>query len=417
MKKPSECLSESANGPETIGQRPTEPATRQKLTLRQPDEILAMQFNDADIILGDRLFCMGQSLVVAGQGGLGKSRLLLQLAAAVVSRRNFLIFDARGSDLRWLILQVQNSNRRLKDDLAPIKAWLGEADWRRFNEQVIIHTIENDEDGFVSLESWQNRFAIEQIVQDTKPDIIAFDPLDEYGIGDLNKDSDMRETLTTLSRIFHKGNPQRGIIGLHHAVTGWAGAAKATGYDRASFARNSKALLAWTRGQINLAPVDEENYDRLIVACGKCSDGREFQTFAIRLNPETMIYECDTTVDVKAWAAYVRGSKDRRKPRPTEEQFLSMFMNKPDSPRTCLMSAVQLKEHFRREGWDESAAPALRDECEGAGKLEVYHGKCNQKLAGLPAMVQAFRKQQTEQSTILEQVPLTNKPKCKKRTN
>jgi hypothetical protein len=97
---------------------------------------------------------------------------------------------------------------------------------------------------------------------------------------------------------------------LHHALTGKAGASKATGFDRSSFGRNSKALFAWTRAQINLAPAEAENNGRLIVACGKCSNGREFPTFAIRLNPETMIYECDSTVDVAAWQSAVTGKSE-----------------------------------------------------------------------------------------------------------
>jgi RecA-family ATPase len=288
-----DILKSEIGEPETASLR-NDYEARPKLTLRQPDEVLAMQFDNSDIILGDRLFAKGQSLVIAGQGGLGKSRLLLQLAACVTSGRTFLAFNTAGSHLRRLILQVQNSNRRLKDDFTRIKAWLGDADWKRFNEQVIIHTLENDQDGFVSLDSLENQSAIQAVIQDAKPDIICADPLDEFGAGDLNKDVDMQETLTALSRLCRMGNPERGIIVIHHALTGRGGAIKATGYDRASFARNSKTLLAWTRGQINLASVDEENYDRLIVACGKCSNGREFQPFAVRLNPDTMLYECDS---------------------------------------------------------------------------------------------------------------------------
>jgi hypothetical protein len=99
---------------------------------------------------------------------------------------------------------------------------------------------------------------------------------------------------------------------LHHALTGKVGASKATGFDRASFGRNSKTLHAWTRAQINLAPVDPDSNDRLIVACGKCSNGREFSTFAIRLNPETMVYEVDSTVDVSQWEQDVTGAKDTK---------------------------------------------------------------------------------------------------------
>ncbi|MGA2871127.1 MAG: hypothetical protein ABSF34_18450, partial [Verrucomicrobiota bacterium] len=132
----------------------------------------------------------------------------------------------------------------------------------------------------------------------------------DFAIGDLNKDADMKFTLQSLSRVCRKGNPRRAIIVLHHALTGKAGMARATGYDRASFGRNSKTLHAWTRAQINLAPVDPDTNDRLVIACGKCSNGKEFSPFAVRLNIESMIYEVDSTVDVSQWEQDVTGAKD-----------------------------------------------------------------------------------------------------------
>lgn len=280
--------------------------TRQPLTIRTPDELLAMTFDDSDVILGERLLAKGQPLVIAAQGGAGKSRILMQLIAAVVSGRKFLHFITRGTDLRWLILQTENSNRRLQQDLSHLKAWLGD-DWPRFNAQVVFHTVENDEDGFVALDSLDNRTAIERLIKTHAPDGIVIDPLNEFAIGDLNKDADMRATLQALSRVCRRGNPERAIIALHHSLTGRGGAVKATGYDRASFARNSKTLHAWTRGQINLAPVDADSNDRLVVACGKCSNGREFETFAVRLDTQTMIYSPDATVDLSEWESAMTG--------------------------------------------------------------------------------------------------------------
>lgn len=277
-----------------------------KLTLRKPGEFLSMDFDDSDIILGDRLLAAGQSLVIAAQGGAGKSRLLMQLAATVVSGKRFLTMLTGGAQLHWLILQTENSNRRLKKDLAPLKTWLGDA-WKHFDERITIHSFEQDSDSFVSLDSADNLANIAAAIEDTKPDIIVVDPLNDFGIGDLNQDADMKATLRALSRVCRTGNPHRAIIVLHHALTGRSGATKATGYDRASFARNSKALHAWTRGQVNLAPVDADDNDRLIVACGKCSNGREFPRFAVRLNKDTMIYEVDSSVDLKEWESQING--------------------------------------------------------------------------------------------------------------
>lgn len=277
------------------------PPTRPKLTLRRPDEILAMEFDDSDLILGDRLLAKGQPLTILGAGGVGKSRLLLQLAVCTITGREFIGFVTRGRDLRWLILQGENSNRRLKFDLEHLKAWVG-LSWAQVNEQLLIHTLETDQDGFLDLENPSNFTRMSEPILDFKPNIVGFDTLNNFGIGDLNKDADMRETCQTISRLVKQGDPDRGIAVLHHAITGKMGAAKATGYDRASFGRNSKVLQAWTRGQINLAAGKPDSNDSLVVSCGKCSNGKEFPDFAIKLNPETMLYEPDPSFDLETWA-------------------------------------------------------------------------------------------------------------------
>ena len=284
-------------------------------TIRTPDEILGMIFNDDDIILGDRMMAEGQSCVIAAAGGMGKSRIVLQILACITTVRKFLNFDTGKDNSTWLVLQTENSNRRLHDDLKRLKAWLGD-DWSKFADRVKFHTVENDTDGFVNLDSPEAVANIESVIKRLAPDNIVIDPLNDFAVGDPNKDADMKMTVQALSRICRKGNPKRAILILHHAITGRAGAARATGFDRASFGRNSKALFAWTRAQINIAPVDADSNERLIFACGKCSNGREFQTFAVRLNPETMIYECDPTVDISQWEQEITGAKKKRTASP-----------------------------------------------------------------------------------------------------
>ena len=286
----------------------TQPATG--FTIRTPDEILAMVFTDDDIILGDRMMAEGQSCVIAAAGGMGKSRIVLQLIACIVTGRKFLNFDTGKKDSKWLVLQTENSNRRLHEDLKRLKCWLGDDDWQKFAAQVKFHTVETDTDGFMNLDSRDAVTNIEAAIQQQAPDNIVIDPLNDCAIGDPSKDADMKATVQSLSRICRKGNPKRSILVLHHAITGKSGAAKATGFDRASFGRNSKALLAWTRSQFNIAPVDPSSNERLIIACGKCNNGREFQTFAVRLNLDSMIYEVDPSVDVSQWEKDVTGSKD-----------------------------------------------------------------------------------------------------------
>lgn len=188
----------------------------------------------------------------------------------------------------------------------------------------------------LSLNDEETITRIHMALDEFKPDGVIADPLGEFSTGDLNKDVDMKATILTLSRTIKHGNPKRSLVIAHHALTGQAGAAKAVGYDRSSFARNSKVLFNWTRAQINVAPMSEDNNDQLSISCGKCSDGREFQPFAVKLNPDTMLYECDESVDVAEWAKSIKGSKQSADIDPKGVQMLC----KPAMSKAELAKAI-----------------------------------------------------------------------------
>ena len=78
--------------------------TPERLTVRKPSEILAMKFDDSDKILGDRLLAKGQTLTILGEGGLGKTRILLFLAVCCITGRKFFNIETHHKDLRWLII-------------------------------------------------------------------------------------------------------------------------------------------------------------------------------------------------------------------------------------------------------------------------------------------------------------------------
>ena len=296
------------------------------LTIRRPSELLAMTFDDSDCLLGDRLLATGQSLVVAGPGGIGKSRLLLQLAVCQITGRDFVGIETHGAGKRWLILQAENSNRRLQFDLKKLAEWTGPEAWQQVNELLTIHTVETDMDALLALDDGGTVRRLERVIDESKPDVVACDALYNFAAGDLDRDADMRATLQCLSRLVRRGNPGRALVVLHHALTGRAGAARATGFDRASYGRNSKVLHAWTRAQINVAPGMAGSNDVLVLSCGKNNNGKEFEPFAIRLNPATMLYAPEPGFDLAAWQADVSGKPDRDGPLMTPERVRELCL-------------------------------------------------------------------------------------------
>jgi len=277
------------------------------LTTRKPSEILSMAFDPADLLLDNGYLVKGNPVAIVGAGGLGKSRFVMQLAVACVLGRPFIGWQTRAAGQKWLILQTENGNRRLQADLRGLLKGCTVEEMSKLDESLRIHTLENDDDAFVSLANPEAHQRISSILKDFPANVIVYDVLRDFGAGDLNADQFMTETCRAIGRITRDGDHTRIPVIVHHALTGKAGAGRATGFDRGSFGRNSKVLQSWVRAQINLAPYSGEANDVIVVASGKANDAEEFEPFAVRLDPETMNYERDASVDIGDWRQAVGG--------------------------------------------------------------------------------------------------------------
>jgi hypothetical protein len=282
------------------------------LTFKTLSEMIATKMDPLDCIIGDYLLAKGQALSIIGPGGSGKSRFNFQLAVATILSQPYVGIDTHGPNLRWLIIQVENGDRRMQTESAAIRRCLSDADLATVDANLLVHTLSSETDSLVSLDDPANQDRIARAIAHFQPDIIAFDPLNRFCVGDPNSDQDMSETCRIISRLSFAGNHNRAIIVIHHSLTGRAGGARALGADRSSYGRNSKTLFAWVRSQINIAPISEDDNETLAVACGKNNNGREFPPFAIRLNPDTLIYELSPDTDIETWKSDVTG----RSPKP-----------------------------------------------------------------------------------------------------
>lgn len=351
----------------------TQASSRPALTLRSFDEILAMQFDESDNILGDRQLAKSQNACIVGPSGAGKTRLILQMAAAGIAKRDFLGLPMNGSKLRWLFLQVENSNRRLQIDLTYLRQWVGPEKWPSVQAQCVVHTLENDSDGIVFLNDYAAKNAISEAIEVSEPDVVVWDSLQNFAVGDLNKDMDMFHTLSTLSLVTKRGNPGRIPLVVHHTLTGRLGAVKALGIDRAGYSRNSKSMHAWTRSQINVAVASPDSYETIILSCGKCSDGKEFTPFAAAFNEQTHIYERDPDFDLEEWLRATKSS-NRGGPIVSDEVLLDVLngnaMSKSDlynaireritASKATIYRAIDRAVHRRKLKLDKSTETYTR---------------------------------------------------------
>jgi hypothetical protein len=321
--------------------------------MRSPDEILAMPIDPNANYLGDRLMEMGMLFAICGASSIGKSRLLLQLLVCLITGRLWLGMETRAKDFSAVVIQTENGIDRLRYELGAMKRWLGN-DWPLVSERLRIHTLETDIDPLVYLEDPENALRVEKAITEANCTAAAFDPLRDLTVGDLNKDVDMNAVLRGIYRVTRKSRPDRTPIVLHHALTGRTGAAKAFGMERGSFARNSKVLHSHTRGMINVVPGEEDNNDTLILTCGKNSNGREFEPFAVKLNLDYMIYELDPDFDVEGYRESVTG-----KPRQT---FSPKIVAEIPWPQSELEKKTLAKQVMDETGCAKSRAYSLIDD-------------------------------------------------------
>ena len=257
------------------------------LSVRTLSEIIGMVFDPADLLLENGYLTKGNPLSLVGMGGLGKSRFVMQMAIACILGRPFIGWETKATGQKWLILQTENSNRRLQADLSRMVKTCTPDELARLDGGLRIHTLETEDDTFVSLSNPETGERIAALLRDFNANVIVFDVLRDFGTGDLNTDVFMTETCRAIGRITRDGDPTRIPLVVHHALTGKAGAAKATGFDRGSFGRNSKVLQGWARAQINLAPFSPDTNDVLVVA---------------------MSYDVDESVDLAEWQEQITGT-------------------------------------------------------------------------------------------------------------
>lgn len=280
--------------------------TLKPYTVENPFEIIAYVDDPSDNWLGDHLLFRGSGgLAILGEGGLGKSRLVLQLAYCAVLGLPFLGIETRMRGKRWLFIQSENGPSRLKVDHSAMLAQFvrTEGDKDSVRECIRSINIKGDDDGYQLFSDASNVARIEAAIGSFMPDVVVVDPLYDKWDEDLNGDAAMRAALNCIRRTARRGCPDRVPVILHHAQPGKTGAIKAMGYDRGAFARNSKVIHMWARAQINLfrdpSHPDGEDGDWLVVSCGKVSDGRPFSTFGIRLCPESGVYVGNPNFDVR----------------------------------------------------------------------------------------------------------------------
>ena len=295
------------------------PSAFPRRTLLTVKQLFALDLPEDDNLLGDRILAQGERLSLLGIGGIGKSRLLLQLAICSIMGWDWIGIKTYAKGKKWMLLGPENSARRLTHDLASMLRGHKVETIDYISDRLIIQPNLMDIDLETCLDDPETVKSLAEEAAFHKPDIISFDPLNEYFVGDdSNKAIPMRETLTQMRRIARASGPKIATIISHHARGGKTGAAGAMGFEKSEFGFGSKALYHACRAQINIALGGEEDNPPLVVACGKANNGRSFEARAIRLDPSRMWYEVEEDFDWAGWEALTAGKKAKTAGRPRQ---------------------------------------------------------------------------------------------------
>lgn len=270
-----------------------------RYTVRSWSEISTMSLKPRGWFWGE-CFALGQLQTIIGQGGLGKSRMALNLVRNQVLGLPFGGLPTGQKPLAHLMMGSENSIHRLQYDIQRMSRGLSEDQRRLLGGRIFLATIENPDDGYISLDSEMNVKRWKSTVQSVKPDVLWVDPYGDIHAGDANSDSDTRYTIGMLSRLVRAVNPEAGIVILHHARTGSSNIAQAVGFDAANFGKNSKALFSSCRSVVNLAPFDKSDNPPILCANAKNNNARRFEPFKLVLDEDSMTYSHES-VDVEAW--------------------------------------------------------------------------------------------------------------------
>ena len=280
------------------------------LPLWTPDQFINYISPTGWALLGDGYLERGEITSLVGVGGLGKTRLALRLALALITGREWCGLSTHGAPIRVIMLSTENGLRRWKTDLGKMLAPLTDAEREIANQHLLIMALVPGEETDLNLGDPAAVARLVATLREHKPALVVLDPLADLIDGDENKTADLVGTLRTLAHVQTSGAPEAAFLLIHHARTGANNVAQAGDqFNAGNFGRGSKALYSRVRCEIQLAPGDRNDASKLVLACGKSNNAPAFKARGLVFNEETFDYELDEGFDLDAWRSDVNGTR------------------------------------------------------------------------------------------------------------
>ena len=273
---------------------------------RDAMDILVDNRQDPEEVWGGLQLVPGQIMEVIGGSGLGKSRMMLNLAVNQVLGRPFAGLPTLQRPLTWLFYGNENSFYRFRYDLRKMVSVLTTQEREKLRGRIWLPTMETAGDAFVSFTDERNREKLKATMRQRKPDVLVLDPWGSFIDGDELSDGDVRRTITEIIDILAANDSETPTVAivLNHSRNGLSEIVKAAGPERANYGKNSKAIFSVVRCVWNLRPAElAEPPNKIELIHAKSSDRAPYLPRAVSLNKDTFHYQEDTTFNHAVWQA------------------------------------------------------------------------------------------------------------------
>ena len=143
-------------------------------------------------IWGGLRLAPGQLMEIIGGSGLGKSRLMLNLAVNQVLGRDFAGLPTCRRPLKWLFYGNENGFYRYRNDLRQMLKSCTADERERLRGHIFLPTMARPKDAYVSFADEENRVKLKTTIRYRDADVVVLDPWGAVIDGDELDDGDVR---------------------------------------------------------------------------------------------------------------------------------------------------------------------------------------------------------------------------------
>ena len=325
-----------------------------KFTTADALDIEADDSEPPEEVWGGLRLAPGQLMEVIGGSGLGKSRMMLNLAVNQVLGRGFAGLPTCKRPLKWLFYGNENGFYRYRNDLRQMLKFCTADERERLRGHIFLPTMARPMDAYVSFSDEQNRIKLKTTIRYRDADVVVLDPWGAVIDGDELDDGDVRKTIFEIMDILAANieKPTAGII-LNHSRNGIKELVDAAGFGAANYGKNSKAIFSVMRNVWNLRPAHfAEPVTKIELIHAKSSDFAAYEPRAVDFDPNTFTYRLDSTFSHEAWQHDLERAK-RSGSSLTPEQRTDAYRRQGDEMRRKILEHVTSKGCLYRSELEE----------------------------------------------------------------